>query len=66
MGTGQVLRPDARGQAVVAIVGVLNHFFFTVERRDGDKRAEDFVAIENGRSTGRENRPRRDRKQDTA
>jgi len=45
MGAGQVLGPDARCQAVIAIVGVIDHFFFVVERRDGDNRAEDFFAI---------------------
>ena len=45
MGAIQVLRPDARGQAVLGVVGVADHFFFVVERRDRDDRAEDFLAI---------------------
>ena len=42
----QVLGPDARGQAVVGVVGVTDHFLFVVERRDGDDRAEDLFAID--------------------
>src|SRR5437764_11880983 len=46
MGAIQALRPDARGQAVVGVVGVADDFFFVVERRDRDDRAEDFFAID--------------------
>ena len=45
MGASQVLCPDAGGQTVVAIVGIIDYFFFTVERRDGDDWPEDFFAI---------------------
>ena len=45
MGATQILRPDARGEAVFGVVRVADHFFFVVERRDGDDRAEDFFAI---------------------
>ena len=45
MGAAQILRPDARGKAVVDVVGVADHFFFAVERRDRDDRAENFFAI---------------------
>jgi hypothetical protein len=45
MGAAQVLRPDAGRQAVVAIVGVIDHFFFVVEWRDCHNRTEDFFAI---------------------
>ena len=45
MGAIQVLRPDARGQAVFVVVGVADDFFFVVERRDGDDRAENFFAV---------------------
>src|SRR5437764_15312353 len=45
MGAIQVLRPDARGQAVVGVVGVADDFFFVVECRDGDDRSEDFVPV---------------------
>src|ERR1700680_2897619 len=41
----QVLRPDARGKAVVGVVGVADYFLFLVERRDRDDRAEDFFTI---------------------
>lgn len=41
----QILRPQARGQAVVGIIGVTDHFLFIVEWRDRDDRAEDFFAI---------------------
>src|SRR5207253_1550957 len=41
----QILRPDTRGQAVVGVVGVADHFFFVVEGRDRDHRPEDFFAI---------------------
>ena len=49
MGAVQVLRPDARGQAVVGVVGVADHFLFVVERRDRNDRAEDLFAIRRGR-----------------
>jgi hypothetical protein len=42
----QVLRPDARGQTVVGIVSVADHFIFVVERRDRDDRAEDLLAVD--------------------
>ena len=45
MGAAQVLRPDARGEAVFDVVGVTDHFFFVVERRDRNDGAEDFFAI---------------------
>src|SRR5205823_10941712 len=45
MCTTQVLCPDARGQAVVVIVGVPDYFFFVVEWRDGHDWPEDFFAV---------------------
>src|SRR5438132_2027451 len=45
MGAIQVLGPDARGQAVVGVVGVADHFFFAVEWRDRDDWSEDFFAV---------------------
>jgi len=34
MGAAQVLRPDARREAVFDVIGVIDHFFFAVEGRD--------------------------------
>jgi hypothetical protein len=34
MGAVQVLRPNARCQAVVSVVSVTDHLLFVVERRD--------------------------------
>ena len=45
MGAAQVLRPDARREAVFDVVGVIDHFFFAVERRDCYDGAENFFAI---------------------
>ena len=45
MGAAQVLRPDARREAVFHVIGVIDHFFFAVERRDCYDGAEDFFAI---------------------
>ena len=45
MGAVQVLCPDARSQAVIAVVSIADYFFFAIERRDGDDRAENFFAI---------------------
>src|SRR6267143_2581564 len=45
MGAIQVLRPDARSQAVFIVVGVADDFFFAVERSDRDDRTEDFLAV---------------------
>src|SRR5205823_6688003 len=45
MSSSQVLGPDARGQSVLSVVSVTDHFFFVIERRDRDDRAEDFFAI---------------------
>src|SRR5512133_1156985 len=45
MGAAQVLRPDARREAVFDVIGVINHFFFAVEGRDCYNRAENFFAI---------------------
>src|SRR5213592_2594985 len=45
MGAVQVLRPDARGQAVVGVVGVSDHFLFVIEGRDRDDWAENFLAV---------------------
>src|SRR5882724_1382362 len=45
MGATQVLRPDARREAIFDIIGVIDHFFFAVEGRDCHDGAEDFFAI---------------------
>src|SRR5207247_11356898 len=45
MGAAQVLRPDARREAVFDVIGVIDHFFFAVEGRDCHDGAEDFFAI---------------------
>src|SRR4029077_16444166 len=45
VGAIQVLRPNARCQAVLGVVSVADHFFFVVERRDRDDRAEDFFTV---------------------
>src|SRR4030095_12088289 len=45
MGAPQILCPNTRGEAVVTVIGVIDHFLFTVERRDRDDGAEDFLAI---------------------
>jgi hypothetical protein len=39
------LRPNARGQAVLSVVSVTDHLLFLVERRDCNKRAEDFFTV---------------------
>src|SRR2546430_607319 len=44
MGATQILCPDARRQAVVAVVGVIDDFFFAVEGRDCYDWAKDFFA----------------------
>src|SRR5438477_4617394 len=41
----QVLGPDARGQAVISVVRITDHFFFVVEWCDGDDRAENFFPV---------------------
>src|SRR5205809_7244861 len=45
MSSSQVLGPDARGQAVLSIVSITDHFFFVVERRDRNNRTEDFFTV---------------------
>ena|SRR2546430_1769105 len=45
MGASQVLCPDAGAKAVVAVVRIGDHFFFVVEWRDGNNRAENFFAV---------------------
>jgi hypothetical protein len=45
MGAAQVLRPNARGEAVFRVVGVADHFLFSVERRDRNHGSEDFLAV---------------------
>ena len=45
VGAAQILCPDARGQPVVTIIGVIDHFFFFVEWGDGDDWAKNFFAI---------------------
>jgi hypothetical protein len=45
MGAAQVLRPDARREAVFDVIGVIDHFFFAIEGRDRYDRAENFFAI---------------------
>src|SRR5947207_15501146 len=45
MGAAQVLRPDARREAVFDVIGVIDRFFFAVERRDCYDGSEDFLAI---------------------
>ena len=45
MGAAQVLRPDARREAVFDVIGVIDHFFFAVEGRDCYNGAENFFAI---------------------
>ena len=45
MGTAQILRPDARREAVFHIIGVIDHFFFAVEGGDCYDGAENFFAI---------------------
>src|SRR3954464_12250372 len=45
MGATHVLRPDARGEAIFDVIGVIDHFFFAVEGRDCYDRAENFFAI---------------------
>jgi len=45
MGAAEVLRPDARREAVFDIIGVIDHFFFAVEGRDCYDGAENFFAI---------------------
>src|SRR5438552_7014944 len=41
----QVLGPDARGQAVISVVRITDHFFFVVEWCDGDDRSENFFPV---------------------
>src|SRR5438105_10753568 len=45
MGAIQVLRPDTRGQAVIAVVGVVNDFGFVLERRDRNYWSKNFLTI---------------------
>src|SRR6266566_4505764 len=45
VGATQVLCPNARRQAVVAVIGVTYHFVFAVEWRDRDNRTKDFFAV---------------------
>ena len=45
MGAAQILRPDARREAVFDIIGVIDYFFFAVEWRDRYDGAENFFAI---------------------
>ena len=45
MSAAEILRPNARGKAVIDIISVTDHFIFAVERRDRYHRAEDFFAI---------------------
>jgi hypothetical protein len=45
MGAAQILRPNARREAVFDIIGVIDHFFFAVEGRDCYDGAENFFAI---------------------
>ena len=45
MGAAQILRPDARREAVFDVIGVIDHFFFAVEGRDCYNGAENFFAI---------------------
>src|SRR6266478_8213632 len=49
MGAVQVLRPNARCQAVLSVVSVTDHLLFVVEWRDCNNRAEDFFTV---RATG--------------
>ncbi len=44
-GRGLGFGSDARGEAVIGVVGVADHFLFAIERSDGNDRAEDFFAI---------------------
>src|SRR5690606_18171729 len=41
----QALGPDSGREAVVGAVGVLNDFFFRVERSERNNRAEDFFGV---------------------
>src|SRR5262249_36079704 len=45
MGAAQVLRPNARRQTVFDVIGVIDHFFFAVERRDCYDGSENFFSI---------------------
>jgi hypothetical protein len=45
MGAAQVLRPDARREAVFDVIGVIDHFFFAVEGRNCYDGAENFFSI---------------------
>src|SRR5436190_12790466 len=45
MGAAQVLRPDARREAVFDVIGVIDHFFFGVEWSDRYNRTENFFTI---------------------
>ena len=45
MGAAQVLRPDARREAVFDVIGVIDPFFFAVEGRDCYDGSENFFAI---------------------
>src|SRR4029077_20431559 len=44
MGAAQVLRPDARGEAVFGVVCIADHFLFFVKRCDRNHGSEDFLA----------------------
>src|SRR2546423_6434815 len=45
MGAVQILRPNTRREAVVAVVRVANHFVLAVERSDRDDGTEDLLAV---------------------
>src|SRR5439155_15463916 len=45
MGAAQVLGPNAGREAIFDIIGVIDHFFFAVERRNCYDGAKNFFAI---------------------
>ncbi len=45
MGAAEVLRPNARGEAVFGVVGVADNFVFLVEGRDRDDGSKNLFAI---------------------
>ena len=45
MSATQVLGPDTGGEALIAVVGVADDFFFVVERRDRDDGSENFFTV---------------------
>src|SRR5262249_35613799 len=59
MGAAEVLRPNTRGKPVIHVVRVTNHFFFVVERRDGDDWTKNFFAIGSARDWKIDNYRRR-------